>query len=151
MNSLVLLENLGLSKSAKLNYSAEVNAFLSQGYTSLAGNTYLNTLRLMEGIVIKEDVGHGYCHTFINGIRLYDLSKNLLCDKSYHCRIYNKSFIASEIKDMLKTLLFESCKKENVNIDVEYANEHIDRIVSTAMVKDQRVIFEEHAKLYLTT
>lgn len=150
MNSLVLLKNIGLVKTNDYNFSQKINAFLSQGYTSMAGNTYFNTLRLMEGILIKEDVGEGYMYTFLNGIKLYDFSKNLLCEKSYHCVVYNKSFIASEIKKMLKDLLFESCKKDNVHIDENSAEAHIDKIVTKALETDQRVIFNEYSELYLT-
>lgn len=149
-NSLVLLKNLGLSKDGSLSYSENANAFLTQGYTSMAGNTYYNTLRLMEGILIKEDVGQGYAYTFLNGIKLYDISKNLLCERSYHCRVYNKTFIAYETKNMLKNLLLESCKKDNVVIDAHEAESHIDKIVDKALNTDQRVIFNEFANKYLT-
>ena len=139
-NSLVLLKNIGLSKDGSLTYSEKSNAFLTQGYTSMAGNTYFNTLRLMEGILIKEDVGHGYRYTFLNGIKLYDVSKKLLCERSYHCIVYRKSFIAYEIKNMIKNLLSEACKKDNISIDIYDAERHIDKI--TANLPDW--IFTNH-------
>ena len=83
----------------------------------MAGNTYFNTLRLMDGILIKEDVGQGHTHSFVNGIMLYDTSKNLLCEKSYHCRFYDKWFIKNEVKSMIKNLLIESCRKDNISIN----------------------------------
>jgi|LSQX01.2.fsa_nt_gb hypothetical protein len=149
-NSLVLLKNLGLLKNSSLTYSKESNAFLTQGYTSMAGNTYFNTLRLMEGIMIKEDVGQGYMYTFLNGIKLYDVSKKLLCERSYHCQVYRKSFIAYEIKNMIKNLLFEACKKDNISIDKYDAEAHIDKIVENALETDQRVVLNEYSQKHLT-
>lgn len=149
-NSMVLLQKLGISTNSSLTYSEQSNAFLSQGYTSQAGNTYFNTLRLMEGILIKEDVGEGYRYTFLNGIKLYDISKNLLCERSYHCQVYGKSFIASEIKKMIKNLLFESCKKDNISIDANEVESHINKIVDNALNNDQRVIFNDFSQRYLT-
>lgn len=147
---MVLLQTLGISTNSSITYSEQSNAFLSQGYTSHAGNTYFNTLRLMEGIIIKEDVGEGYRYTFLNGIRLYDISRNLLCERNYHCHVYRKSFIASEIKDMLKDLLIESCVKDNVSINVKDVELHINKIVDYALDNDQRVIFSELSQRFLT-
>ena len=66
-NTLTLLKKNGLINS-NISYSSVANAFLSKGYTSTAGNTYFNSIRVAEGILIKEDVGQGYAHTFLNGI-----------------------------------------------------------------------------------
>ena len=93
-NSLALLNKFGLAKTGSFNYSDQSNAFLGNGFTSAAGNTYFNSLRFVEGILVKEDVGQGYSRTFINAIRIYDIkSKDLLCEKSYHCAYYSKSFL----------------------------------------------------------
>jgi hypothetical protein len=126
------------------------NAFLTQGYTSMAGNSYFNSLRLMEGILIKEDVGQGYSRTFINGIMLYDTSKTLLCEKSYHCVFYNKYFIKSEVKVMLKNLLIESCRKDNISIDGFDIEKHINELVDKAFNTDQREVVREYGQRQLT-
>ena len=148
-NSLVLLNNLGISKNGSLTYSEVSNAFLTQGYTSMAGNAYFNSLRLMEGILIKEDVGQGYSRTFINGIMLYDTSKNLLCEKSYHCIFYNKWFIKSEVKIMIKKLLIESCRKDSISIDEFDIEKHINKLVDKAFNTDQREVVREYSQRQL--
>ena len=149
-NSLVLLNNLGISKNGSLTYSEVSNAFLTQGYTSMAGNAYFNSLRLMEGILIKEDVGQGYSRTFINGIMLYDTSKTLLCEKSYHCVFYSKWFVKSEVKIMIKNLLRESCRKDNIFIDESDIDKHINRLVENAFNTDQREVVREYSQRQLT-
>lgn len=148
--SLVLLNNLGLTKSGSLTYSGVSNAFLNEGHTSMAGNTYFNTLRLMEGILIKEDVGQGYSRTFLNGIKLYDTSKNLLWEKSYHCRFYNKWFIVCEVKSVIKYLLIESCRKDNISIDELDIEKHINKLVDKAFNTDQRQVVREYSQRQLT-
>ena len=141
-NSLVLLNNLGVSKNGSLTYSEVSNAFLTQGYTSMAGNAYFNSLRLMEGILIKEDVGQGYSRTFINGIKL--------CEKSYHCVFYSKWFVKSEVKIMMKDLLRESCRKDNIFIDESDIDKHINRLVENAFNTDQREVVREYSQRQLT-
>ena len=74
MGNIVLFKDLGVSVSSNVTYSTSLNVFSSNGYTSAAGNTYFNSFRFADGILIKEDVGEGYAHTFLNGIRIFDLS-----------------------------------------------------------------------------
>ena len=91
MNAIQLFERHGLV-NANLNYSEISNAFLTTGYTSMAGNTYFNSIRVAEGILIKEDVGEGWCKTFLNGIKIYSIKdKTLLADRSFHNLGYHKA------------------------------------------------------------
>lgn len=69
-----------LSGSA-VTYCAAKNIYLSSGYTSAAGNTYFQGLRLSDRIIINYDFGQGYAYLFLNGIRIYGFNgreKNLL-------------------------------------------------------------------------
>jgi len=149
-NEIALLNKFGIAKGGNFNYSESANAFLGNGYTSAAGNTYLNAIRLVEGIVIKEDVGHGYAHSFINGIRIYDIqNKTLLCEQSYHCAFYNTSFIKSQGISMLFTLLIDASKKEGYKVNSNEVHNHIETIVTNAFNEDQRQLLFNQTQKYL--
>lgn len=100
-----------------LSYLKSDNLILTQGYTSYAGNTYQQGLRLSNAVAIRTDIGHGHTHTFINGISIFatDGSKKLLCRKFYHCTGYSESFIARESV----TLLTEYLQSIEPNVPLE--------------------------------
>lgn len=54
-----------------ITYNQVAKMFLTPGYTSAAGNTYQEGLRLSKYLAINFSIGHGYYYTFLNGIRLY--------------------------------------------------------------------------------
>jgi hypothetical protein len=97
-------------KSAELTFSAGKNIFLTNGYTSMAGNTYYQGVRFSDRIIITQQIGQGYCYTFLNGIRIFGFNGKevtLIAEKSYNCCFYNELFVKSEsvtlIKDFLKS------------------------------------------------
>lgn len=51
---------------------------------------------------------------------------------------------------MIKNLLFEACKKDNISIDKYDAEAHIDKIVENALETDQRVVLNEYSQKHLT-
>ena len=113
-NEIALFRNFGLATPANITYSSPMNAFVGQGYTSMAGNTYFNAVRFAEGILIKEDVANGYARTFLNGLKIYDLhTKKLLCEESFHCHYYSKDAVKSDVKRMLTNLILKAARQEN--------------------------------------
>lgn len=147
---IALLNKFGIAKANNFSYSESVNAFIGNGYTSMAGNTYLNEIRFMEGIVIKEDVGQGYARTFVNGIRLFDLqSKTLLCERNYHCTYYSQYHIKTEVIEMLSNLLNEAARKENLNFNSIDIQNHIEKLVDKAFSEDQRKMIINQSQKYL--
>ncbi len=151
-NEITLFKKVGLAKASDFNYSKSVNAFIGNGYTSMAGNTYLNEIRLIEGLLVKKDVGSGYAHTFINGLQIFDIrTKQLLCEKSYHCVFYSQSFIKSEIKSMLYDLLNIASKKNEITINKSDVKKHINKLVDNAFTIDQRKMLIEQSKKYLNS
>ena len=54
-----------------LVYNAKHNVYLTQGYTSAAGNTYFKAIRGNNRLLMYFDIGQGYAYTFLNGITLY--------------------------------------------------------------------------------
>lgn len=138
-NSLQLFQEAGLSVNSEYNYSEVANAFLSKGFTSNAGNTYFNAVRLIEGISIKEEVGHGHTHTFLNGIKIYSIKeKVLIAERSYHCKLYSKLTVISQVQKMLFDVLKESVIKGGVNFDESAVKRDIQQITSKGFNTDQR-------------
>src|SRR5690606_24188636 len=94
-NEMISLSNI--VSSTGVTYSAQANAFLTQAYVSAANNAYFNAIRFAEGIIIKEDVGQGHTHTFLNGLRIYHAaSRTLLADRTYHCCFYSEHIVKEE-------------------------------------------------------
>ena len=68
--SLVVSKALPGLMTESLTYNPAKNVFLTQGWTSHAGNTYYRAVRGTNGIVIIFDLGQGYAYTFLNGITI---------------------------------------------------------------------------------
>ena len=45
---------------SKVTYNEKHNIFLSQGYTSAAGNTYFQGIRLSDRLIVNFDFGQGW-------------------------------------------------------------------------------------------
>lgn len=149
-NSLTVFEKFGLI-NANVSYSEVANAFLSTGYTSAAGNTYFNSIRVAEGILIKEDIGNGYAHTFLNGLKIYSIKdKTLLADKSFHTLFYSVSTVKNEAKKMLLDVLKKAAKNENYSFDAAQAGAMIDEILENAMGSNQLAMLQQQTQKYLS-
>ena len=106
----------------QVTYNAVKNVFLSQGYTSAAGNMYYKAIRLSNRLVVYYDLGQGYLHTFLNGIKLYcfDGQKaNLIAQKYWggcDYRIFNEQFAKEQSTLMLKNFLEGQMRIQGVHI-----------------------------------
>jgi hypothetical protein len=150
MSTEMILSQLGIEKGG-VNYSESANAFLSTGYTSAAGNTYFNALRFAEGIVIKEDVGEGYAHTFLNGIRIYSLkNKQLIAERDFHNSIYNKQKVKCNAIAMLMKVLVDAAAMEGVKLDEQKARTQVERVINMAINSDQRTLMQQQSRKYLS-
>ena len=102
----------------QVTYNAAKNVFLSQGYTSAAGNMYYKAVRLSNRLVVYYDLGQGYIHTFLNGIKLYcfDGPKAILIAQKYwggcDYRIFNEQFAKEQSILMLKSFLAGQLKAQ---------------------------------------
>lgn len=91
-----------------VSYCKEHNIYVSQGYTSLAGNTYYQGLRLSDRLIVMYEFGQGWAHLFLNGIRLYcydGQEKKLISAKSFSCQYFNEVFARNQCVQMLKEFL----------------------------------------------
>ena len=137
-NEIALFRNFGLATPASITYSTPMNAFVGQGYTSMAGNTYFNAMRFAEGILIKENVGEGYARTFLNGLKIYDLhTKKLLCEESFNCHYYSKDTVKSDVKRMLTNLIIKAAQQENRYLSESDVRNRISQIIEKAFSNNQ--------------
>lgn len=113
-NALVLaVKSAFPSLGNNVTYNQAANMFLSPGYTSAAGNTYQQGLRLSRYLAIEFSICYGYCRTFLNGIRLYIWDNNtpkLVKQKLYSSYFWSEAAAKSEVVDMLANYLRSSCR-----------------------------------------
>jgi hypothetical protein len=137
-HEIALFRNFGLATPASITYSTPMNAFVGQGYTSMAGNTYFNAMRFADGILIKEDVGEGYAYTFLHGLKIYDLhTKKLLCEESFNCHYYSKDTVKSDVKRMLTNLIIKAAQQENRYLSESDVRNRISQIIEKAFSNNQ--------------
>ena len=102
----------------QVTYNAAKNVFLSQGYTSAAGNMYYKAVRLSNRLMVYYDLGQGYKYTFLNGIKLFcwDGQKaNLIAQKYWggcDYRVFDEQFAKDESILMLSNFLTAQLKAQ---------------------------------------
>lgn len=150
MTTEIMINNLSALVPGTARFSETANAFLSNGYVSAANNTYFNAVRFAEGIVIKENVGQGYAHTFLNGLQIYSLKDRvLLADRSYNCCYYSKHTVRHEAQVMLQDLISEAASKIGKKIDLDETNRVIYNILTEAFESDQMQFAQNQMKKLL--
>ena len=106
----------------QVTYNAAKNVFLSQGYTSVAGNMYYKAIRLSNRLIVYYDLGQGYAYTFLNGIKLYcfDGQKASLIAQKYwggcDYRIFNEQFAKEQSILMLCNFLAGQLKAQGAHV-----------------------------------
>ena len=113
----------------QVTYNAVKNVFLSQGYTSAAGNMYYKAIRLSNRLVVYYDLGQGYKYTFLNGIKLFAFDgqkANLIAQKYWggsDYRIFSEQFAKEQSIMMLRSFLEGQLKLQGARVsDQELTN-----------------------------
>ncbi len=151
MSTEVIIRNLGTIVGSTVKFSEPANAFLTQGYTSLANNTYFCAVRFAEGIIIQDQVAQGHSRTFLNGLRIYSMKdKTLLADRSYHSVFYSKDKVYNEAKDMLMKLMQEASGSKGYTFDKQEAEQTISRIIKESVYGDQMVLAQSQIRKALS-
>ena len=71
-NALILSAQKALPQLAcNVTYNHVAKMLLTPGYVSAAGNMYQEGVRLSKRLAVKYSIGHGWAHTFMNGIQLF--------------------------------------------------------------------------------
>lgn len=125
----IVAKNLPALSGESITYNAAKNVFLSKGYTSAAGNMYYKAVRLSNRLMVYYDLGQGYIHTFLNGIKLYcfDGQKaNLIAQKYWggcDYRIFNEQFAKEQSILMLRGFLEGQLRLQGAHVsDQELTN-----------------------------
>lgn len=100
--------------NGRATYDQISKMFLSSGWQSAAGNVYLEGARVSNNLVVKYNIGYGYCYKFLNGINLYAYDGNRLkliaSDNSYYNFVWNDSLVRSETIGLLQRMLLDQCR-----------------------------------------
>ncbi|MBK6964939.1 MAG: hypothetical protein IPH20_13625 [Bacteroidales bacterium] len=138
METSVILRNLANFITPAGSYSANANAFLTNGYVSAANNVYFNAVRFAEGLLIKEDIGQGYARTFLNGIQIFSLRDGvLLSDRRFDCYFYSKEAVLHQSKLMLLDLLKKATVNQGLTIDYAEAELAIFKMLRDSFERNQ--------------
>ena len=133
---LIAAKALPALSSNSLTYNPEKNVYLTLGYTSGAGNTYYQAVRFSDRLAVYYDIGEGYAHTFLNGIKLFcfDGQKAQLIAQKYwggcDYRIFNEQFAKEQSILMLSSFLSGQLKTQGAHVSnqeiVSYAYNMIE-------------------------
>ena len=119
----IVAKSLPALSGESITYNAAKNVFLSMGYTSVAGNMYYKAIRLSNRLIVYYDLGQGYIHTFLNGIKLYcfDGQKaRLIAQKywgGYDYRIFDEKSAMEESVFMLSQFLMGQLKAQGAHVN----------------------------------
>ena len=105
---------------SSVTYNEANNIFLSEGYTSAAGNTYFQGIRLSDRLIIDLQLGQGYRYLFLNGIRIYGYNgreKHLIASRNLNCCAFSEKNSCSECEDMIKDYLYSQSKLMGQTVD----------------------------------
>ncbi len=121
---------------SNVTYNKQHNIFLSDGYTSAAGNTYFQGIRLNDRLLVKYDFGQGYAYLFLNGIRLYchdGYGWKEFSSRSYYCCCWNETYARQECIGMLRDFLLSQSKMLGQPIDQNLAEDFATAMIRTVV------------------
>ncbi|PTN09291.1 hypothetical protein C8N47_105132 [Mangrovibacterium marinum] len=145
-----LFQQVGIAKAGNYNYSEIANSFNSTGYTSLAGNTYFNSIWFVEGLAVLADIGIGHTWTFLNGLKIVNIQdKKLVFDSSYHCRYYSKHAVISTVVEKVTSLILESAAKGGLCLNPLHVEQKVRSIIVNGFAKDQRYMLNYNTQKFL--
>ena len=118
----LVAKNLPALSGESIIYNAAKNIFLTQGYTSVAGNMYYKAIRISDRLVVYYDLGPGYKYTFLNGIKLFcwDGQKAKVIAQKYwggcDYRVFSEQFAKEQSILMLSNFLAGQLKAQGAQV-----------------------------------
>ena len=104
---------------SNVTYNADKNIYLTKGYAGGAG-FYYQAIRVSDRLVVCFDLGEGYAHTFMNGIKIFAWNgrkAELIASKTWGgCNnwiTFCEPNARRECETMLKNYLAAEAKKVN--------------------------------------
>ena len=119
----IVAKNLPALSGDSITYNAAKNMFLTQGYTSAAGNMYYKAIRISDRLAVYYDLGQGYKYTFLNGIKLFcwDGQKVKVIAQKYwggcDYRVFNEQFAKEQSILMLSNFLAGQLKAQGAQVN----------------------------------
>lgn len=137
-NSLARLveKSLPAMSGSRVSYNSKNNIFLTPGYTSAAGNTYYQGIRLSDRIIVKYNLGQGYMYLFLNGIQIYGYngtSTTLLASRAYNCTCFSEAFAKRQCVDMVTEYLKGQMRLTGTQVSDLQLSQFADSLVGEAM------------------
>lgn len=129
-------KSLPAMSGSKVSYNSSRNIYETSGYTSAAGNTYYQGIRLSDRIIVKYDLGQGYMYLFLNGIQIYGYNgtgKTLLASRAFQCTSFSESFAKRQCVDMLMNYLKAQTKMLNSQVSESQLNDFANTLVADVM------------------
>lgn len=147
---IALFKNFGLATPSSIAFSESMNAFVGNGYTSLAGNTSFNAVRFAEGLLIKEDVCDGHSWRFLNGLHIYDLrTHKLLAEKVYPMYqgvFRSESLVRSLATCLLSSLIVDAAKEQGSYMNEQEVSCKVRTILDRSFSNNQLQELEKNVK-----
>ena len=134
---LVAAKALPALSGESLTYNAAKNVFLTLGYTSLAGYMYYKAVRFSKRLVVYYELGEGYAHTFLNGIKLFcwdGRKAQLVAQKNWggsDYRIFSEQYAKEQCILMLKSFLESQLKMQG-----SYVSDHEVACYARSLVEE---------------
>lgn len=134
---LVAAKALPALSGESLTYNAAKNVFLTLGYTSLAGYMYYKAVRFSKRLVVYYELGQGYAHTFLNGIKLFcwdGRKARLVAQKNWggsDYRIFSELYAKEQCILMLKSFLESQLKLQG-----SYVSDHEVACYARSLVEE---------------
>ena len=96
-----------------VTYNDIAKMFLTPAWVSQAGNAYQEGLRISDKIAVTYNIGHGYAHTFLNGIRIfrYEQGKTVLIgEKSFYDYWWSEDDVRRETVGLVAEYIMSQCR-----------------------------------------
>lgn len=128
---------------SSISFDAGRNFFCTSSYTSAAGNSYYQGIRLSDRLIMNLDLGQGYWYLFVNGIKLYCFdgqNKKLIASKSYSCQCYSDYFVRKECENLLFDYLRTQSRFIGSSISDHQLEDFSKKMVSETMCNQYNAI-----------
>lgn len=128
---------------SKVYFDADRNMICTTSYTSAAGNSYYQGIRLSDRLVINVDFGQGYAYLFMNGLKLYCFDgqgKRLIGSRLYNCCVYSDYRATKESEEILFNYLKSQSGMIGASVGDDQLREFACAMVIEAMNNNVKTI-----------
>lgn len=128
---------------SKVHFDANRNMICTSSYTSQAGNSYYQGIRLSDRLIINVDFGQGYAYLFMNGLKLYCFDgqgKKLIGSRLYNSYVYSDLAAARESEEILFYYLKSQSGMMGASVSDSQLHDFAHAMVAEAMNNQVKAI-----------